>query len=321
VDAAWGADHDPGLPPAELDVPLDGDSIAARVARTGRAARFDDDASATGPLAELGRGRHGIRAALGMPIVVDGRLWGVMVCSSTRPGSLARDVEARVAQFTELAATAISNIEARTELAASRARIVEAADAERRRVVRDLHDGAQQRLVHTSVTLKLARRALAPGDAAAALIDEALEQADDAMTALRELVHGILPAALTSGGLRAGVNALASRMPVPIETEVEVGRLAPEIEATAYFVIAEALTNVAKHAAAQHAEVCARIENGNLQLQIRDDGSGGANADGNGFVGLADRLAVLDGRLRIESAAGSGTLVAATIPLPSREHA
>jgi signal transduction histidine kinase len=203
------------------------------------------------------------------------------------------------------------------EVRASRARIIEAADEERRRVVRDLHDGAQQRLVHTVITLKLARQALQRGEEAApALVTEALDHAQRATAELRELAHGILPAVLTRGGLAAGVEALASRMPVPVEIDVSVGRLPTAVEASAYFVVSEALTNVAKYARARHAEVTARIQDGTLGLQVRDDGVGGARLDGSGLVGLADRLAALDGELRIESPADGGTLVAAAIPLP-----
>jgi signal transduction histidine kinase len=202
-------------------------------------------------------------------------------------------------------------------LAASRARIVAGADEERRRVVRDLHDGAQQRLVHTVLTLKLAQRALQNEDEESpALLTEALAHAEQAMAELRELAHGILPVALTQGGLRAGVDALASRMPLPVENGVSVDRLPTAVEATAYFVVAEALTNVAKHADAGHAEVTARIVDGTLGVQVRDDGVGGAQANGSGLLGLTDRLAALDGQLRVESPADGGTLVAAAIPLP-----
>jgi signal transduction histidine kinase len=201
-------------------------------------------------------------------------------------------------------------------LAASRARIVAAIDEERRRVVRDLHDGAQQRLVHTIITLKLARRAVQNGEAdLTALLTEALDQAEQATAELRELAHGILPAVLTHGGLRAGVDALASRMPVPVENGVSVGRLPSAVEATAYFVVAEALTNVVKHARAGRAEVAARVEDGTFRIQVRDDGVGGARPEGSGLLGLADRLAVLDGRLRVESPVDGGTLVAADFPL------
>jgi signal transduction histidine kinase len=201
-------------------------------------------------------------------------------------------------------------------LAASRARIVAATDEERRRVVRDLHDGAQQRLVHTVVTLKLAQRALQNEEELPALLAEALDHAERATAELRELAHGILPAVLTQGGLRAGVEALASRMPVPVENAVSVGRLPGAVEATAYFVVAEALTNVVKHSRAGHATVAARVDDGTFQVRVRDDGVGGARPDGSGLLGLADRLAVLHGRLRVESPVDGGTLVAADFPLP-----
>jgi signal transduction histidine kinase len=202
-------------------------------------------------------------------------------------------------------------------LAASRARIVAATDEERQRVVRDLHDGAQQRLVNTILRLKMARAALENDEEAVpALVSEALDHAEEAMAELRELAHGILPRILTHGGLRAGVHALASRMPVPVENGVSVGRLPGAVEATAYFVVAEALTNVAKHSHAGRAAVAARVEDGSLRIQVRDDGVGGARPDGSGLLGLADRLAVLDGHLRVESPVDGGTLVTADIPLP-----
>jgi PAS domain S-box-containing protein len=295
---------------------LQGASIAAMVREASRPVRVHSFADAHGPIAQEAQGL-GIRSSVGCPIVVDGRLWGVIAASSKRATPFPPDTESQIAEFTELVATAIANAEAQTEVAASRARIVAATDEERRRVVRDLHDGVQQRLVHTVVTLKLTQQAMQNGDQAApALVSEALDNAQQATAELRELAHGILPAALTRGGLRAGVGALASRMRVPVEVDVAVGRLPAAVEATAYFVVAEALTNVAKHARARRAEVTARIEHGTLAVHVRDDGVGGALRDGSGLLGLADRLAALDGELRIDSPADSGTLVAAAIPLP-----
>jgi signal transduction histidine kinase len=288
------------------------------VFETERPARIDNLADATGPLPE-GIREDGVRSAVGTPINVEGRLWGLMAAASSQEQPLPPDTEARLASFTELVATAIANAEAQTEVAASRARIVSATDDERRRVVRDLHDGAQQRLVHTVVTLKLAHRALQNEETdLPVLLTEALDNAEQATAELRELAHGILPPVLTQGGLRAGVDALASRMPVPIEIDVTVGRLPAVVEATAYFVVAEALTNVAKHAHAGRAEVTVRIEHGTLAVHVRDDGIGGARPDGggSGLIGLADRLAAIDGELRVDSPADSGTLVAAAIPLP-----
>jgi signal transduction histidine kinase len=202
------------------------------------------------------------------------------------------------------------------EVSASRARVLAAADEERRRVVRDLHDGAQQRLVHAVVTLKLARQALGgEDDGAGALLGEALHHTQRANAELRELAHGILPSVLTRGGLRAGVNALAARMVVPATVDISIGRLPSAVEAPAYFVVAEALTNVAKHSGARSAHVSAWIESDALTVAVRDDGVGGARPDGSGLLGLEDRLAALDGALRIDSPLGGGTLVTATIPL------
>jgi signal transduction histidine kinase len=310
--AAWGG---VGEHPAWPD-PWPNDEVdpATMIARTHRAVRIDWS-DATGPMGTLHRDA-GIRSSVGSPIVADGRLWGALAVHTRRPRPFPPDTESRLEDFTELVATAISNIEARAELAASRARIVAAADAERRRVVRDLHDGTQQRLVHTIITLKQARRALQNEEEdLPAFLTEALDQAEQATAELRELAHGILPAVLTHGGLRAGVDALASRMPVQVENGVSVGRLPTAVEGTAYFVVAEALTNVAKHAHAGRATVAARIEDGTVRVQVRDDGIGGARPVGSGLLGMADRLAALGGQLRIESPAAGGTLIAADIPL------
>jgi GAF domain-containing protein len=314
VVASWDKRGEPI--PVGTNLVLDGRSVTALVLRTGRPARIDDYANVDSSVAAFMRDK-GIRSAVGTPIVVEGRVWGAMVVGSLEDEPLPADTEVRVAEFTELIAAAIANIQTRSDLAASRARIVEATDDERRRVVRDLHDGAQQRLVHTVITLKLANRAMEreePGSDQ--LVDEALVQAERATAELRELAHGILPSVLTRGGLRAGVEALASRMPVPIERSVDVGRLPAAVEATAYFVVAEALTNVAKHSRARAAAVTARVEEGALQIDVRDDGIGGVRPGGTGIVGIGDRLAALGGHLRIESPTGGGTLVAAAIPIP-----
>ncbi|MDX6657190.1 MAG: hypothetical protein QOH62_1983 [Solirubrobacteraceae bacterium] len=312
--AGWSRGDAPGLAVGKR-FSLEGASIAALVREASGPVRVDSFAGAHGPIAQEARDL-GIRSSVGGPIVANGRLWGVIAASSKSATPFPPGTESQIAEFTELVATAIVNAEARAEVAASRARIVAATDAERRRVVRDLHDGAQQRLVHTVVTLKLAHRALQHEDTELpALLTEALDNAEQATDELRELAHGILPTVLTQGGLRAGVDALASRMPVPVEIDVAVGRLPAAVEATAYFVVAEALTNVAKHARARRAEVTARIENGTLAVHVRDDGIGGARPSGSGLLGLADRLAVLDGKLRVESPVDAGTLVAAGIPV------
>jgi signal transduction histidine kinase len=294
---------------------LEGASIAALVREASRPVRVDSFAGAHGPIAREAQGL-GIRSSVGCPIVVEGRLWGVIAASSKSARPFPADTEAQIAEFTELVATAIANTEARREVAASRARIVTATDEERRRVVRDLHDGAQQRLVQTIVTLKLARGAgLNDGESADSLVAEALDQAEQANDELRELAHGILPSVLARGGLRAGIEALVSRVRVPVDVAVGDERLPAEIEASAYFVVAEALTNVVKHSRAGSAEVKAWVQDSVLHLDVQDDGVGGARPDGTGLVGLNDRVAALGGRLRVESPAGRGTRIAATLPL------
>jgi PAS domain S-box-containing protein len=296
--------------------PVEERTAAALLPDIGRPARIEDFGEIGGAIPDAIR-QTGVRSGTGAAIVVNGELWGVMGAGLAEGDSLTDHIADRLAEFTDLVATAISSAEARTELAASRARIVAATDEERRRVVRDLHDGAQQRLVHTIVTLKMAHHAFQrEQDDLPDLLFEALDHAKQATTELRELAHGILPEALTSGGLCAGVDALASRMPVPVQTDVSVDRLPEAVEATAYFVIAEALTNVSKHAHAECTAVTARVEDGTLRVQVRDDGVGGARPDGSGLVGLADRLAVVDGKLRVEDPADGGTLIAAEIPVP-----
>jgi signal transduction histidine kinase len=293
---------------------LEGDSAMGAVFRTGRAARQDTFERTTGPLAEIARNAD-LGTSVAAPIVVEGGLWGVMVVSS-RGRALPADTEQRLGDFTELVATAIANADGRAQLVASRARLLTAADDARRRVVRDLHDGAQQRLVHTIVTLKLARRATQNDDKSAdALLTEALDQAEEAHAELRELAHGILPPALADGGLRAGVAALVSRVHVPVAVSVDGDRLPAEIEASAYFVLSEALTNVVKHSRARSAEVKVWVDDSVLHLDVSDDGVGGARADGTGLLGLNDRLTALGGRLWVESPLGRGTRVAATLPL------
>jgi GAF domain-containing protein len=305
-----------GVPafPAGSRWPLDVPSLPRSVHRTGVPVRIDDFTDASG-LDAVARDR-GVMSAVGVPIVVDGAAWGSINIASTERTPFSADAEERLARFTYLVATSVSNATMRAELAASRARLVAAADEERRRVVRDLHDGAQQRLVHTVVMLKLICRALEQGrQDAAALVEEALQQAQTATDELRDLAHGILPAVLTHKGLLAAVEVLASRMSIPAEIDISVDRLPAAVEATAYFVVAEALTNVTKHSHARRAEVAASIRNGTLEVRIGDDGVGGARPDGSGLVGLSDRLAALGGSLRVESPTDGGTLISAFIPV------
>ena len=309
------ADSSSGAGPFPVDGgwTVGGDNLASKIARTGRAARIDSYVDASGAIA-VASAERGLRSGVGTPIVVEGHLWGVMAVGSMKEQPLPADTEARIADFTELVATAISNAEARKELIASRTRLVTANDDARRRVVRDLHDAAQQRLVHTIITLKLARRAQ-DYQHALALIADALEQAEQANTELRELAHGIIPNALARGGLAAGIEELASRAPERVRVDVPRQRFAREVEAGAYFVVAEALTNVTKHSRSKTASVTATIDDGVLRLDVSDDGVGGARLDGSGVLGLRDRVAALGGQLQIASPPGRGTRVTAVLPL------
>jgi signal transduction histidine kinase len=315
--AAWARDERAQLATGTR-FPLEGASIAVQVRETGRPARVDSFAGPTGPIAREARAL-GIRASVGCPIKGDGRLWGVIAASTTRDQPFPADTESRIADFTDLVATAISNAEARADLVASRQRLLTAGDEARRRVVRDLHDGAQQRLVHTILTLELAVGEFAADvESAQALVAEALEHAKEANGELRELAQGLLPVALTSGGLAKGVGSIVQRLRVPVDVSMPDERFPAAVEATAYFVIAEALTNVAKHSGAQHANVVARVVDGGLRIDVSDDGRGGARPDGSGLLGLRDRVATLGGDLEVDSPPRGGTHIAATLPLSGR---
>jgi signal transduction histidine kinase len=289
--------------------------VTATVRRTWRPALRANYEGAPGALAELARAT-GERSSVGAPIVVDGRLWGIVTASWKGELSPPIGTEQRMARFAELLDTAIANADSRDQLTASRARLLTEGDKARRRVVRDLHDGAQQRLVHVIVTLKLAQRAFrVDAGKAGSLVGEALEQAQQGNAELRELAHGILPSVLTHGGLRAGVEAVVTRVDLPVKVDVPVERFAAEIEASAYLIVAEALTNVVKHAHAERAEVSASVKDQMLHVAVRDDGIGGADPGGHGLVGIADRATALGGQLKVESPPGGGTHVAATIPI------
>jgi signal transduction histidine kinase len=298
-----------------------GKNLVTIVFDTGAPARIDGYADASGSIGVAAR-ETGFRSAVGTPIMVEGQLWGVMVAASTEEQALPADTAARLADFTDLVATAIANVDSRAALAASRARIVVAADESRRQIERDLHDGAQQRLVHAMIVLKLALPALKSSDAGVGdLLAEALWHAEQANSELRELAHGILPSALSRGGLRGGIEGLVSRASLPVRVDVSVERLPAGVEATAYFVVSEALTNVVKHARADGAAVTARVERGELRVEIRDDGVGGARGGENtGLGGLADRVSALGGRLAVDSPPGGGTRVCAALPVPDQDE-
>jgi signal transduction histidine kinase len=303
--------------PTGTRIPIDGGSINAMVRRTARPARCDTYEGVEGDLAAHLR-RLGIRSEVGAPVVVEGHVWGALIAGTDEPEPLPPGTEHRLAEFAELIATAVANATARSELVASRARIVEAAYDQRRRVVRDLHDGAQQRFVQTIMTLQLARRRSDDDPDLAGLIEEGLESARAGLDELRELAHGIHPAILSNHGLAAAVESLADRAPLPVEVDIPDERYPPSVESAAYFVAAEALTNVAKYARATAVRVTAVQVDGRLRLEVRDDGVGGARwSSGSGLSGLQDRVAALDGALTIDSPPSGGTLVTAEIPFTS----
>jgi signal transduction histidine kinase len=313
------ARDDPGAKkmPVGKRFTLEGDNIAAMVLHTGGTARMDthDDAagSAAAEIRELG-----LRGGVGAPIVVAGRLWGAAIVGTSQPTPLPPDTEVRVVDFAELVGTAIANAQARADLTASRARIVTAADAARRGFERDLHDGAQQRLVSLGLELRAAE-AFVPAD-----LQALKEQMSRLVTAVaevsaevQEISRGLHPAILSRGGLGPALKTLARRSAVPVDLDLGVDRrLADSVEVAAYYVVAEALTNAAKHARASVVDVRVDAADGNLRLTIRDDGIGGADTGrGSGLTGLTDRIEALGGTMAIASQPGQGTALHVDIPL------
>jgi signal transduction histidine kinase len=296
---------------------LDDGLASTEVYRTGRSARIDARhwASATGPIHEPAR-RQGLTSTVASPIIVEGRLWGTMSVSAKEP--LPLDAENRLEKFTELVATAISNAESRSELAASRRRIVAASDEARRGIERDLHDGTQQRLVSLGLAVRAAEAQVQPdsSDVRSELSRIATGLAD-AVAELQELSRGIHPAILSQGGLGPALRTLARRSPIPVELDVATDtRLSEPIEVAAYYVASEALANAAKHAQASRVEVSLASRNGSLLLSICDDGVGGADpARGSGLVGLTDRVEALGGSIDVQSRPGDGTQITAELPL------
>ncbi|MCU1606319.1 MAG: histidine kinase, partial [Modestobacter sp.] len=296
---------------------IGGRNVTTLVFQTGRPARIDDYAETTGSIADVARG-VGIRASVGVPISVAGRLWGVMIVAS-REGVPPADTEARLTGFTELVATALANAETRAALTASRARIVAAADTTRRGIERDLHDGAQQRLVSLALQLRSVVRGAVPreADELKAQLDSVAAELTGVLEELREIARGLHPAALADGGLRAALKTLARRSAVPVRLDIRVdGRLPEPIELAAYYVVAEALTNTAKHASASVVDVQADSDDDVLHVRVRDDGRGGADVTGgSGLVGLTDRMEALGGRLSLSSPPGAGTTVDIELPI------
>ena len=322
------ASHDDRGPTKEMPVgkqfAYEGENIAAMVYRTGSIARMDSHEHAAGSAAAYIR-TLGLRSGVGVPIIVDGHVWGAAIVGSTRPEPVPPDTEARVGDFTDLVATAIANAETRSQLTASRARIISAADGARRRFERDLHDGAQQRLVSLGLELRTAETSV-PSELPA--LRDQISHIATSLTGVSEdllaIARGIHPAILSRGGLGPALHTLARRSTVPVDLHLGVDdrRLPDSVEVAAYYVVAEALTNTAKHAHASEVNVSAQADGANLRLSIRDDGIGGADLTrGSGLIGLTDRVEALGGRVQISSVAGSGTSLVATIPIRNRMNA
>ena len=316
VVASYAASGVPHLDVGER-LSAEGDNVSAMVLRTRQAARMDDWARAAGSIADRIR-QLGVRSRVGAPIVVDERLWGIAVVATTEPDPLPPDTEGRIVEFAELVATAIAAATTRADLIASRARIVAAADDARRRLERDIHDGAQQRLVSLGLKLRLAEESVPPErDDLKSMLTETVSGLTDVFQELQEISRGIHPATLSTGGLRAAFKTLARRSPVPVNLDIAIEQRLPEsVEVAAYYVVAEALTNAAKHARASEVKVQARVTDASLDLSIADDGIGGADSGkGSGLIGLKDRIEALGGNLRVASPTGGGTALDITIPL------
>ena len=313
VTAAWSDRPHPFQPGTRW--PYHPSGLGGRVRQTGHTGRVKDYSNRRGAFAGQAR-ELGLQSVAGAPIIVDGTVWGLVTIAST-DGPLPDQTEDRLAEFTELVGTAIANAQSRTELSASRARIVAAADETRRRIERDLHDGIQQRLV--SLALKARMIEMMTPRPAGRIQGELSRLAyglGTALDELREISHGIHPALLSESGLGPALEALARRSAVPVELDLNLGpRLDKHVEAAGYYIASEAITNTAKHAQASVIDVCVEARDGALTLSISDDGVGGADPSrGSGIIGLRDRVEALGGTILVLSPSGQGTTLHVQLP-------
>jgi signal transduction histidine kinase len=313
---AWGSSGTPEpIVPIGSRWSMEGESVGARIARTGKPARVTDYGDSS---SDIGRWSHthGFKSGVGSPIVVDRRLWGMVIVLSMCDEPLPAGTEVRMLEFTKLIGTAIANTESREELRASRARVVTAADETRRRFERNLHDGAQQHLISLGLQLR-AIEDLMPTAQARQRLSAACQRLTDILEELREISRGLHPAVLSRGGLGPALKALQRRSPVPIELDINVPDRPPQVvEVAVYYTISEAVANVAKHANASGARVVIEVRNGAVHLSVRDDGVGGADfGNGSGLIGIRDRVEALGGRLSLTSPGGKGTALRAEIPI------
>jgi signal transduction histidine kinase len=321
IVASWGGTVERF--PVGRRLSLGGQNLATVVFDTGSPARLDTYEDAAGPVGRAAR-ETGFRSAVGTPIIVERRLWGVVIAGSSEDQPLPADTAARLAGFTELLATAIADAESRAALAASRGRIVAAADQTRKQIERDLHDRAQQRLVSLGLELRAAQATVPSqlGELEGKLARVA-EGVAGVFDELREISHGVHPPILSEKGLEPALRALARRSPLPVELDLHLPRRPPEpLEVAVYYVVSEAVTNAAKHADASVVNVELHARAASLRLAIRDDGIGGADSGkGSGLVGLRDRIEALGGRLQIFSPTGNGTALLIEIPAEIRTPA
>jgi signal transduction histidine kinase len=310
----WDAAGDATFIPVGTLVPLSDDSTVSRVYRGGRPARIDDYSRLQGETAEYVR-TAGFGSIASAPIVVSGALWGAVSVGSLGD-LLPRETEERLLDFAELVSLAVSSAEAWNRVLESRQRIVEAGDAERIRLGRNLHDGAQQRLISIILLLRLCKRQLGDGRDPAEVVDRAIAEAQQAHDEIRDLARGLSPTALSEGGLGPALEALLEHSTLPVELDIVPGRFPETIEVAAYYVAAEAVTNAGKHAKANRVRVRVAAQAGSLEIVVADDGVGGARLGGSGLHGLSDRVEALGGRLELDSTPGHGTTLRATLPRP-----
>ena len=297
--------------------PVEEDGISGTILARGRPVRIDDYSTMGGPLGEAVR-QALIGAAVGVPIVVEGGVWGFMVVGGRPDRPIPTDTEERLARFTELAATAVWNATMRGELVASRARVIAAGDDARRRIERDLHDGAQQQLVTLALAMRSAEGRVPTGhEQLKAEVGVFADRVTSLVEELREMSRGIHPAILSEGGLSPALEALALRSAVPVTLNVRHEQRLPDaVEVAAYYVVSEALTNVSKHADASRVELDLHLDEASLRLSIRDDGAGGADPSrGSGLIGLKDRVEALGGTIDVDSPHGAGTRLRVAIPV------
>jgi signal transduction histidine kinase len=297
---------------------IGGRNVMTIVAETRKPARVDAYKDASGEGAEIARS-YGWRSSIAAPIVVEDRLWGLMYAATSSRASFPAGAEDRLAAFTDLIAIALANAESRSELAASRRRIVAASDEARRRIERDLHDGVQQQLVSLSIALANRAAELPAGDAVKEELVGVSKEIISILDGLVEIARGIHPAILTQGGLAAALKTLARRSAAPVTLDARLDvELPDEVQVAAYYVVSEALTNVAKHARASAVQVDVTTDDETLTLTVRDDGVGGAAlGEGSGLVGLQDRVEALGGRIMVDSSPERGTSIRVTLPIAS----